>query len=132
MKIPKDAARTARALIRATTKSGQVDGAFAKAVVNKLATEKPRNYLATLTAYQRLLRLEFAARHAVIDSAEPLSAAEQQNVIKELKGKYGEDVTSEFRVDPSLIGGMKVKLGSNVWDATVLSRLHALKDAFNV
>jgi F-type H+-transporting ATPase subunit delta len=132
MKIPKDAARTARALFRTTMRNGTVDGAFAKTAVAKLAEVKPRNYLAILTAYHRLLRLELAQRHAVVDSAEALSSDEQTNVVNELKAKYGADITSEFRVDPELLGGIKVKMGSNVWDATLRSRLNALSDAFSL
>lgn len=129
MKIPKDAARTARQLIRATVRSGKIDAAFAKAAVTKLATEKPRNYLAILTSYQRLLRLEVMQRHAVIESAAALSDSESKKVLGELQGQYGQDITSEFKVSPDLLGGMRVRLGSQVWDGSLKARLDALREA---
>ncbi len=128
MKIPKDALRTARQLIRATVRDGKINSEFATAVAQKLATEKPRNYLATLTAYHRLLRMEVAARHAVIESAQSMNPGEQEVVLIELKRKYGQDVTAEYRVNADLISGMRIKLGSHVWDGTVKSRLAALSE----
>lgn len=128
MKIPKEALRTARQLIRATVREGHINGTFARAIVQKLSTEKPRYYLATLSAYQRLLRLEVAQRHAIVESAQPLSDSDQSNVVHELKSKYGQDITAEFKLNPELISGMRVKLGSNVWDGTVKSRIDALRE----
>ncbi len=128
MKIPKDAARTARQLIRATVKSGSIDTSFAQAVIAKLAKEKPRNYLATLTSYHRMLRLEAMQRHAVVESAGALSSAEQNDAFTGLKAKYGQDTTCEFRVNPELLGGMKIRIGSNVLDGSVKARLDALRE----
>lgn len=130
MKIPKESLRTARQLIRATMREGSVNQDFARSVINKLATEKPRNFLPTLTAYQRLLRIELAQRHATVESAQGLSDGDQQSVLNELRSKYGQDVTAEFKTTPELIGGMRVKLGSNVWDGTVKSRIDDLREKF--
>lgn len=128
MKIPKDALRTARQLIRATVRDGSVNADFAKAVVTKLITEKPRNFLPTLSAYQRMLRLEIAQRHAIVESAQALNPGEQELVLLELKKKYGQDITTEYRVNAELIGGMRIRLGSDVWDGTVKSRLDNLRE----
>jgi F-type H+-transporting ATPase subunit delta len=128
MKIPKDALRTSRQLIRATVRNGAINGDFAKAVVAKLATEKPRNYLAILSSYQRLLRLEVAQRHAIVESAQQLNPGDQEVVLIELKKKYGQDVTAEYKVNEELISGMRVRLGSHVWDGTVKARLEALRE----
>jgi len=129
VKIPKEALRTARQLLRATTRSGKVDEGFARAAVTKILTDKPRHYLALLTAYQRMLRLEVEQRHAVVESAQQLDEQEQQSVLTELRKKYGEDITAEYNTNAELLGGIRVKLGSTVWDGTVKSRLTALRDA---
>lgn len=128
MKIPKDSLRSARQLIRATVRDGSINADFARAVVNKLISDKPRNFLATLTVYQRLLRLETSQRHANVESAQALSSDDQTQVLQELKNKYGQDTTADFNVNEALIGGMRVKLGSNVWDGTVKSRIEALRE----
>jgi F-type H+-transporting ATPase subunit delta len=128
MKIPKDALRTARQLIRATVRDGVINAEFAKAVVTKLITEKPRNFLPTLNAYQRMLRLEIAQRHAVVESAQFMNPGDQELVLLELRKKYGQDITAEYRVSEELIGGMRIRLGSHVWDGTVKSRLDSLRE----
>jgi F-type H+-transporting ATPase subunit delta len=47
--------------------------------------------------------------------------------MKNLKTKYGSDLTTEFIVDPRLLGGMRVRVGSDVWDGTVRNRLERLE-----
>jgi F-type H+-transporting ATPase subunit delta len=44
-----------------------------------------------------------------------------------LKKKYGNDLTTEFVVDPTLLGGVRVRVGSDVWDGTLRNRLERLQ-----
>lgn len=127
MKVSKDALRTARQFLRLTLRNGNVDQAAAKSIVDKVIADKPRNYLGILTAYHRLLRLELEKRHAIVDSAKELSAEEQGKVTADLQSRYGSDVTAEFRTVPELLGGIRIKLGSTVWDGSVKSRLETLR-----
>ena len=39
------------------------------------------------------------------------------------------DITTDYRVTPDLIGGLRITLGSNVWDGSVKARLNALRTA---
>jgi F-type H+-transporting ATPase subunit delta len=48
-------------------------------------------------------------------------------LVKNLKKNYGKDVTTEFVVNPKLLGGMRVRIGSDVWDGTVRDRLERLR-----
>jgi F-type H+-transporting ATPase subunit delta len=48
-----------------------------------------------------------------------------------LTGKYGEGLTSEFKVNPDLIGGVRVHVGSDVYDGSVRGRLARLKSTFS-
>ncbi|MFK5921149.1 MAG: F0F1 ATP synthase subunit delta [Verrucomicrobiota bacterium] len=128
MKGSKDAQRIARQLLKATVSSGQVDGSTVKTVLRKLATDKPRGYLGVINAYAHLVRLELEKSHAVIESASPLGAALEVSVVADLKGKYGEQITSEFKHNPELLGGMRVRVGSDVWDGSVRNRLERLRE----
>ncbi|MDB6134584.1 MAG: atpH [Verrucomicrobiales bacterium] len=127
MKVSKDALRTARQFLRLTLRNGNVDEAAAKSIVDKVIADKPRNYLGILTAYQRLLRLELEKRHAIVDSATELAADEQGKITTDLQSRYGSDVTAEFRTVPELLGGIRIKLGSTVWDGSVKARLETLR-----
>ena len=92
-----------------------------------LIEKKPRNYLAVLENYKRLLRLEIEKRHARIESAQELSGETREQILENLKRKYGADLTSEFIVTPELLGGLRVRVGSDVWDGTVRNRLQRLQ-----
>jgi len=130
MKSSKDALRTARQLMQVTMNNGTVDAERARSIVRKIMELKPRGYVQTLNAYNRLLRLELEKRHAVVESAVELSGEMQNTVSADLRNKYGSDLTFEFKVNPELLGGMRVRVGSDVWDGTVKARLQRLQEAF--
>ena len=47
----------------------------------------------------------------------------------DLRARFGPDVTAEFRTSPGLIGGLRIRLGSDVLDGSVKARLDKLADA---
>jgi F-type H+-transporting ATPase subunit delta len=55
----------------------------------------------------------------------------RESVIADLKKKYGDQVEAEFALDPELLGGMRIQVGSDVWDGSVKNRLERLADKFN-
>lgn len=128
MKITKEARQLGRQLLRLSFSEGKPDRAKVHSLVHSVLTEKPRHYLAGLEAFQRLLRLELAKRHAVIESAAPLSPSTAETILSSLRQKYGADLTTEFQVNPDLIGGMRVKIGSDVYDGSVRNRLARLQE----
>jgi F-type H+-transporting ATPase subunit delta len=128
MKISKAAQRFARQLLRHTLKDGRLDLALAKKFVARVSEEKPRNYIAVLHAYVRLLRLEAAKREALVESATKLSDDLKKTVSADLKKKYGDDLNADFKVDADLLGGMRVRVGSDVWDGSIKRRLEQLRD----
>lgn len=127
MKINKDDRRLSKDLFRASLTDGKIDGAKVRIITAKLIESKPRNYVGILKDYQRLIRLEVEKHHAVIESATKLDEKTGRQLEKDLRTKYGSDLTTEFRVTPELIGGLRVKLGSDVWDSSVRSRLDRLE-----
>ena len=128
MKGSKDAQRIARQLLKATVINGQVDGGTVKTVLRKLATDKPRGYLGVINVYAHLVRLELEKSHAQIESASPLVAALEAELVAALKKKYGEQITTEFKTNPDLLGGMRVRVGCDVWDGSVRNRLERLRE----
>ena len=128
MKIHKEAQRTARQFIRLTTRDGGVNEDVAKKIVTKMINEKPRHYVGILSAYQRLLRLEVEKRHAIVESAVEIDGNERRSITTKLKKQHG-DITSDFKITPELLGGLRITLGSNVWDGSVKARLEALRTA---
>ncbi len=127
MKISKEARRTSRELFTACLTSGRLDAHKVRQYSDSLVEVKPRGYFQILKAFTHMVRLELAKRHAVIESATPLGDEASAKVARDLKSRFGDDLTTEYRVTPSLLGGLRVKVGSDVWDGTVFSRLQQLK-----
>lgn len=66
---------------------------------------------------------------AEVTSAAPLSASQIASLADTLKGKIGKTVTLQEHVDPSLIGGLIVKVGSRMIDSSLKTKLTAMKVA---
>lgn len=66
---------------------------------------------------------------AEVTSAAPLSKSQLADLAKTLKGKIGKTVTLSEHVDPSLIGGLVVKVGSRMIDSSLKTKLTAMKIA---
>jgi F-type H+-transporting ATPase subunit delta len=126
MKINKEIRQVSKALLRASFTDGQLDRGKIGSLVESLITKKPRHHLDILENYKRLLRLELDKRHARVESADKLTPDVTATIIQNLGRKYGNDLTTEFVVDPTLLGGMRVRVGSDVWDGTVKNRLERL------
>lgn len=131
MKASKDALRQARQLFAASFDNGRLDLGRVKKIIKTIGEKKPRGYMGILSSFHRLVRLEVEKRHATIESAVALSESEKSSLLADLKQKYGGDVTAEFNVNESLIGGMRVKVGNDVWDGSVKARLAALNDSLS-
>jgi len=59
--------------------------------------------------------------------------AEQQAGIKaDLEKRYGAGLNVTYSVDPSLIGGLRIQVGSDLYDGSVKTRLEKLAQSFNL
>lgn len=131
MKTPKEARKLARSLFRGSFANGRLDQARLTALVGQTIAAKPRQYVSALQDLHRLVRLELQRRHAVIESAMPLDPVVAELVVNDLRARCGSDITSEFKVNPELIGGLRVKLGSDLWDGSIRGRLARLQENLN-
>jgi F-type H+-transporting ATPase subunit delta len=126
MKISKEVQAQARRLMRLCIGAdGLMNEATVRLVADKIAADKPRNYLALLTAFTKLVRLERAAHTATITSAVPLTAEEQAAITAKLNAREA-GLNYEWKVDSSLIAGLTVKVGDNVTDASIRTRIEQL------
>ena len=66
---------------------------------------------------------------AQVISAIPLTAAQTKGVAQALRQALGKDPQIETRVDPAILGGVKVRVGSRLFDASLRSKLDSLKFA---
>jgi F-type H+-transporting ATPase subunit delta len=127
MKITKEIRQLSREMLRASFTDGRLDAGRISSVIDSITARKPRNYINVLKNYRRLLRLEVEKRRARIETASEMDPATQSEVVTNLKKKYGSDLTPEFVVNPELLGGMRIRVGSDVWDGSVRNRLERLQ-----
>ncbi len=130
MKVSKVSTATARRIFRLCQNESGLDEAKLSLAVKRIAEGKPRGYRGILIALKRLVRLELDRRHVVVQSAAELDPATRERVAAGLRTKYGNSLTFEYKVDPALLGGLRVRVGSDVWDGTVKGRLDRLAQAF--
>ena len=127
MKINKEIRQLSREMLRASFTDGQLDPGRVRSLVDSLIAKKPRNYIDVLKNYRRLLRLELEKRRARVETASELDSTTSSELVANLKKRYGDDVTADFVVNPELLGGMRIRVGSDVWDGTVRNRLERLQ-----
>jgi F-type H+-transporting ATPase subunit delta len=127
MKINSEIRQVSREMLHDSFTDGHLDRDKIASIVELLATERPRYYINILQYYKRLLRLEIEKRRARIESATQLAPDAAVNIVERLKKKHGGDLTAEFAVDPTLLGGVRIRVGSDVWDGTLRNRLERLQ-----
>jgi len=93
------------------------------AATNRRAAELP----AVGSAYRALVARERGARQVEIVFAQPLGAGEKSVIVEALGKTLGAKVEVETSIDGSLIGGFVVRVGSRHFDASIKSKLDALR-----
>lgn len=101
-----------------------------------------KNFLGVLAENRRLSQLPaiirafrlLAANHrgettAEVTSAHPLSDAQVDALKQQLRTRIGRDVSIDLSVDPALLGGLVVKIGSQMIDSSIKTRLNTLAHA---
>ncbi|PXW68436.1 ATP synthase F1 subcomplex delta subunit [Blastomonas natatoria] len=131
----------------ALTKSQTISRAAAEKIVAALAEtlkldKMTGNLLGVLATNRRLGQLypilvafdQLVAAHrgevtAEVTSAFPLSEAQVDEIRKQLKDRAGRSIKITAKVDPSILGGLIVRMGSQMIDSSIKTRLNTLSQA---
>lgn len=130
MNANKQARREATKLFRLCLVNGLFDEERGRQRVQQIVRDKPRGYLGILSHFRRLVQLDVTQHTAKVESAAVLPAELQARVKSGLARLYGPGVGTSFAVNPELIGGMRIQVGSDVYEGSVRSRLAALEQSF--
>jgi F-type H+-transporting ATPase subunit delta len=122
--------REAKQLFRLCLVRGMLDEARVREVVHRVLEAKRRGSLTLLAHFRRLLRLEHLRHTAAVESAASLPAALQASVLSNLERLYGPGISTSFVLNPALIGGMRIQVGSDVYDGSVRAGLTSLQKRF--
>jgi len=132
MKTPKQTEREAKQLFRFCVVRGNVDESRVRLVARNLIQSNRRGRQLLFGRFQRLLEFEYARHMAEIESAVPLPPDLRSRVQTGLSAVYGTKLSWSFIDNPALIGGMRIKVGSDVYDGSVRSRIAALARSFGL
>jgi F-type H+-transporting ATPase subunit delta len=130
VKISKQAKRDAKQLFRSCRVNGLLDEPKVRQAVQAVVAQKPRGYAAILSHFHRLVKLDLDRRAANVESAVGLTPSQQSGIQQSLANRYGAGLTIAFGQNPALIGGLRVKVGSDVYDGSIQARLNALEESF--
>ena len=130
MKGSKQSRRDAKQLFKSCLVDGQLNEDRVRKTVALLIEKKPRGYFGTLQELQRLVKLDVNSRSASVVSAVDLTEEQKQSVRNSLGRMKGGDVAIEFAQNPDLFGGLRVKVGDDVYDGSMKTRLARLEEKF--
>jgi F-type H+-transporting ATPase subunit delta len=130
MKTKKQSQRDARQVFQLCLVDGSLDEERVRQVVRQVVDAGRPGGLALLTRFRRLVRLDREKHSAVVESATPLAPAVRATIETGLVKRYGRGIVTSFTDNPALIGGVRIKVGSDVYDASIKGRLAALEARF--
>lgn len=132
-----------RALVASPLLGREAKGKAATAVAGQLGTDPlTTRFLGVLAHNGRLSALGdvirsfnlLAARHrgeitAEVTSARPLDAGQVDAIKQQLRSRMGRDIAVDLNVDPAILGGLVVKIGSQMIDSSIRTKLNTLAHA---
>jgi len=130
MMSKRQAQREAKQLYRLCLINGLLDENRTRQVAGRVATAGYRACPLILAQFLRLVRLDRARHTANIESAAPLRADLLLAIEGGMARRYGPGLTTAAAVRPSLLGGVRIQVGSDVYDASVQAGLAALERSF--
>ena len=130
MSRTKQARRDAKQLFHLCLVDRLLDDGRVREVVRRVTESSNRNRFKVLAHFRRLVKLDQARHTATVENATPLSSDLQANIQAGLARSYGPGLNTTFAHDPTLIGGMRIKVGCDVYDGSVKAKLNAIEARF--
>jgi F-type H+-transporting ATPase subunit delta len=127
MKGTRRTIRAARRLFRACQIDGRLDEPRVRQVARRLAASRRRGSIAVLSSLRRMVKLDRDRHRAVVETATGLPDDLRDEVQAGLARLYGSGLATSFETRPDLIGGMRIRVGSDVYDGSVRARLAAIE-----
>lgn len=130
MKTTKQVRREARQLFRLCLVNGSLAEFRVRQVVQGVLQSGRRGGHAVLSRFLRLVKLDIGQHTAAVESATSLPGDLQAGVLAGLRQAYGPGTITSFALNPALIGGMRIKVGSDVYDGSIKAGLETLERRF--
>ncbi len=119
----RQASPEARAELVQRVFGGSTHPATLALVTRAAQAPRGRGIVASLTELERLIAARRRKLVAAVSTAQPLTKAQSARLATLLETAYGRSVQLNISVDPGVVGGLRIEVGSDVVNATVLARL---------
>ena len=126
---PKFSAEEKGAALTAIAKKAKLSATTIKFLGLLAANGRASELAGAIASFEILAAKARGAVSAQVTTAGPLSAAQAKGVAAPLRQELGKDPEIATRVDPAILGGIKVQVGSRLFDASLKSKLDSLKFA---
>ena len=124
--VGREAAAKAIAAVAASLK---LDDLTAKTLGVLAANRRLGQLTNVIRAFNTLLSAHKGETRAEVTSAFPLTKTQVTALSKQLKARTGRDMALDLSVDPAIMGGLVVKMGSQMIDGSLRTRLNSLAQA---
>lgn len=125
----KQVLQLARQFLKLSIVDGEVSADRVAGVLQYIEVHRPANSVAVLKAYQRLIAAEIARSQAVVEHAGSLSDSVLAGVVASMTRKYGRRINGVSRRNDTLLAGLRVRVGDDVYESSVAGQLAALASA---
>ena len=129
MRSDKKTKLLAKQLFRLSLANGQVSAEQVAGVLGYIEKIQPHHSLSLLKFYRRAVVNEVAKSRALVEHAGPVSDATLQLIGQAMTRKYQRPVTASGRPSPQLLAGLRIRVGSDLYESTVAGQLATLSQA---
>ena len=130
MKTTRQTLREAKQLFHLCMVDGNLDENRVRQVVRSVIDSGRQGSLKVLSRFHRLVRIEREARSAKIESPGPLPGEVRASIESDLTRLYGRGLQTSYADNPTLLGGVRITVGSDVFDGSIRARLADLEEKF--
>lgn len=121
----------AKSLLKLCLVDGSLSDERVLAVLATLEKNPPRRYLAVLKRFLKLVEREVANRTADVEYAGALTPAAIEAIGSKLSQQYGRSISVTTRQNDDLIAGVRVRVGCDIYDASVAGALRELESSLS-
>jgi len=126
MRADKKTKLLAKQLVKLSLVNGAVSPEQVTGVLAYVEKSAPRQSLSLLKLYHRAIAVEFAKSQALIEHAGTISDTTLKMIEGAMSQKYKRVITASARPNPALLAGVRVRVGSDVYESTVSNQLAQL------
>ena len=116
----------AKQLFKLSLVNGVVSPEQVAGVLGWVEKHAPSRPVALLKAYQHRIAIELAKSRAVVEHAGPVSDATLKQIEAAMTKRYARPVTASAKPNPELLAGLRVRVGSDIYESSVANQLASL------